>query len=114
MTMDDIHTLARPKQPPVLDADFIPAALYNRLFQEESRRSGQAEELVFGLERLDGSLSRLETRVFTHLHPWARQNNAYSERLLKFLLWQRGGWKVYLGGPAEIADHLAKTYAPGG
>jgi predicted NBD/HSP70 family sugar kinase len=33
---------------------------------------------------------------------------------LKFLLWQRGGWKVYVGGPAEIADYLRSCYAPDG
>ena len=38
----------------------------------------------------------------------------YSERILKFLLWQRGGWQVYVGGPAEIGDHLRRCYSPAG
>ena len=37
----------------------------------------------------------------------------YVERLVKFLLWQRGGWKVYVGGPTSIGEHIRKTYAPG-
>jgi hypothetical protein len=98
----------------VLDADFIPAALYNQAFREEIQSSGKGDDLVFGLERADGSLSHFETKVFTHDHPWAIHNNEYSERILKFLLWQRGGWKVYVGGPAGIADYLQKSYAPGG
>ena len=55
----------------------------------------------------------LETQVFSRHHPWAEYNNEYSERMLKFLLWQRGGWKVYVGGPVEIAEYLQKSYTPG-
>jgi predicted NBD/HSP70 family sugar kinase len=114
MALSDIRSLARPKQPPVLDAGFVPAALFNRLFEQELQASGRGVDLVIGLERADGSLSRLERRIFDRPHPWAIHNYEYAERTLKFLLWQRGGWKVYLGGPPEIADRLQKTYAPGG
>jgi predicted NBD/HSP70 family sugar kinase len=71
-------------------------------------------DLVLGLERPDGSLSRLERRVFDRSHPWALYNYVYVERTLKFLLWQRGGWKVYLGGPPEIVGWLQSAYAPSG
>ncbi len=30
------------------------------------------------------------------------------------LLWQRGGWKVYVGGPAEIGAHIRRVYSPEG
>jgi predicted NBD/HSP70 family sugar kinase len=36
------------------------------------------------------------------------------ERILKFLLWQKGGFRVSVAGPAEIAAYLARAYAPGG
>ena len=58
MTKADIRSQVRPKYPPALDADFTPAALYNRVFREEIHHSGKGEDLVFGLERADGSLSR--------------------------------------------------------
>jgi predicted NBD/HSP70 family sugar kinase len=114
MAMAEIHLQARPKHPAVLDPDFTPAALFTRLFQGEIQASGKGEDLVFGLERGDGSLSRVETQVFAHDHAWAVHNYTYSERMLKFLLWQRGGWKAYVGGPEDIADHLEKLYAPAG
>jgi len=69
---------------------------------------------VFGLERADGAVSRFETRVFSADHPHAAANLFYAERLLKFLLWQRGGWKVYVGGPASIGRHIQACYAPEG
>jgi predicted NBD/HSP70 family sugar kinase len=114
MTLPDIRSLARPELPPALDASFVPAALFNRLFEQEVQVSGNGHDLVIGLERADGSLSRIERRVFSRSHPWAVHNYEYSERTLKFLLWQRGGWKVYLGGPPEIAEQMQKTYIPGG
>lgn len=70
--------------------------------------------LVLGLERADGSVSRFETRVFPEGHPRAQANLRYAERLLKFLLWQRGGWKVYVGGPESIGRFIADEYAANG
>jgi len=99
---------------PPLETEFLPAALFNRLFQQELQASGQATPLIFGLERADGSISRFETQVFRPGHPWAIHNAAYSERILKFLLWQRGGWRVYVGGPREIGEYLHRCYAPTG
>ena len=41
-------------------------------------------------------------------------NLPYVERLVKFLLWQRGAWRIVVGGPPEIGEHLRAVYAPGG
>jgi predicted NBD/HSP70 family sugar kinase len=40
-------------------------------------------------------------------------NFLYSERILKFLLWQRGGWRVHVGGPLEIGERLRSEYSEG-
>jgi predicted NBD/HSP70 family sugar kinase len=107
-------TLIEPRVLPPLDPGFRPAVLANRHFREEVARDGGGVPLVIGLERSQGELSRYETRVFPDGHPRAAANLAYAERLFKFLLWQWGGWKAYVGGPRPIADHLRATYAPGG
>jgi predicted NBD/HSP70 family sugar kinase len=44
----------------------------------------------------------------------AELNLAYVERLVKFLLWQKGGWKVSLGGPKEIGEYVRSTYSASG
>jgi len=69
---------------------------------------------VFGLERSDDDFSRYETIVFPPDHPPAPENNANAERRLKFLLWQRGAWRVYVGGPASIGEYLQRVYSPSG
>ncbi len=109
------HTmnLITPTHIPPLDPGFRPAALANRAFQAEVAQSGGVP-LVLALEREAGALSRFETRVFAPDHPRAAANLPYVERLVKFLLWQRGGWRLYVGGPVEIAEHLRQVYAPGG
>jgi len=103
-----------PKFRPPLDPDFSPAVLFNRAFRAELERAGGGPPLVIGIERSDGTCSRYETAVFTSNHPWAANNNFYIERIVKFLLWQRGGYKVTIGGPEEIGEHIRQTYAPGG
>ncbi len=106
--------LVRPRFKPPLDPGFRPAVLANHAYLGEVEQAGGGVPLVIGLERTDGSLSRYETRVFSEGSPRARANLMYAERLVKFLLWQRGGWRVYIGGPKNIGDHIARTYAPEG
>lgn len=99
---------------PPLDPDFRPAVLANRQFRRTVEESGRAVPLVIALERLDGACSRFETQVYPEGHPRSAANLPYVERLVKFLLWQRGGWRVTVGGPPSIGEHIRCTYAPGG
>jgi predicted NBD/HSP70 family sugar kinase len=107
-------TLVEPRFLPPLDERFRPAVLANRAFQEEVEASRAGVPLVLGLERVGGTLSRFETRVFPDGHPRAGANLMYAERLVKFLLWQRGGWKLYVGGPRPIGAYIYQCYAPDG
>jgi predicted NBD/HSP70 family sugar kinase len=112
--MKDAFTLIPPGIAPPLDPGFRPAVLANRGFRDELQRAGSGQPLVIGLERAEGGLSRFETRVFPDDHLRAVANLVYVERLFKFLLWQWGGWKAYVGGSSRIADHLRATYSPTG
>jgi hypothetical protein len=100
--------LMKPKLVPPLDEAFCPAVLANHAFAQEVEAAGVP--LVLGLERADGSVSRFETKVFPDYHPRAEANLIYAERLLKFLLWQRGAWKVYVGGPQSVGHYLKQSY----
>jgi len=114
MSSDYLPIPIRARRIPPLDEAFYPAALYNREFQREIEHSKMGVPLVLAIERADGSISRYERRVFALDHPWAVHNRAYAERLVKFLLWQRGGWKVYVGGPEEVSAHIQQAYSPQG
>jgi hypothetical protein len=106
--------LPTPQFIPPLDPGFRPAALANRAFRARVVQVGGGVPLVIGLERSQGEISRYETSVFPSGHPEGSANLVYAERLLKFLLWQRGGWKIWVGGPPEIAAHLSEVYSPRG
>lgn len=110
--MMDEFKRVKPKFIPPLDPDFRPASLANRAFQQDTAETGVP--LVIGLERESGKVSRYETRVYPENHPQAGANLAYVERLVKFLLWARGGYKVYIGGPRSIGEHIRSVYAPNG
>ncbi len=102
----------QPRFVPPLDEDFRPAVLANRAFAAEVAAGGVP--LVIGLERDSGKISRFETRVFPETHPRAGANFRYVERIVKFLLYQRGGYKLYVGGPAVIAADLRERYSAAG
>jgi predicted NBD/HSP70 family sugar kinase len=110
--MNERFRLVVPKFVPPLDAGFRPAVLANRVFKKELGADGVP--LVIGMERDSGKLSRFETLVFPEAHPRAAANLFYVERLLKFLLWQRGGHKVYIGGPHSIGEYIQKCYSLSG
>jgi predicted NBD/HSP70 family sugar kinase len=112
--MSQGFTLIEPSIVPPCEPGYRPAVLANRAFVAEVEASGEGVPLILGLEQADGSVSRFETVAFPEGHARAEANLFYAERLLKFLLWQRGGWKAYIGGPASIGAHLAKVYAPDG
>ena len=110
--MPPFSTLIEPRFIPPLDRDFRPAALATRLFHEETASVGVP--LIIGLERNDGEISRFETSVFPASHPRAQEDLFFIERIVKFLLWQRGGHKLFIGGPRFIGEYIRKTYAPDG
>jgi len=83
----------------------------NRAFREMVDETGGGELLVLALERPGGSVSRLETRVLPENHPRADANLLYAERLFKFLLWQKGGFRAYVGGPESVGHYLQACYA---
>lgn len=112
--MASAFRLVAPSIVPPLDPGFRPAVLANKAFREEVAASGQGVTLVLAMERPDGSVSRYETAVFPEGHPRFEANFDYVERIFKFLLWQRGGFRTWLSGPQAIADHLNTLYSPEG
>jgi predicted NBD/HSP70 family sugar kinase len=104
--------LIQPQFTPPLDENFRPAVLANRAFRAAAAVHGVP--LVIGLEREAGQQARYETMVFPEGHPRAAENLRYAERLVKFLLWQRGGHKLFIGGPRSIGEDIQKSYAPSG
>jgi predicted NBD/HSP70 family sugar kinase len=99
--------LVEPKVKPPLDESFRPAVLANRAFLKDAEANGVP--LVIGLQRGE-EFTRFVTKVLSASDD-AKQ---YAERIIKFLLWQRGGHAVYVGGPREIGEHIRSVYSASG
>jgi predicted NBD/HSP70 family sugar kinase len=102
------------KHRPALDQDFCPAVLWNRAFLKLAGQSGRAIPVSIALVRKDDTVSVFETSVLPHEGEFIELNRRYIERLIKFLLWQKGGFRIWISGDPRIADFVAGVYGPGG
>lgn len=109
-----MHDLAQPRVVGPLHTSFRPAALANREFRRIVNESGQAVPLVIGLERAEGQIAVYRTVCFSEDSDQAQLNLPYTERIVKFLLWQKGGWRVIVGGPRMIGEHISEVYSANG
>lgn len=96
-----------------LDPGFLPASLFTRNYRELVSGSGGVP-LRLALERGDGSISTFCGSVVPPSSGHLAATLLYVERIVKFLLWQRGAWRVYVGGPAEVGEHIKAVYSPTG
>ena len=96
-----------------LDPGFLPASLFTREYRALVSASGGVP-LRLALERGDGSISTFCTSVLTPSAGHLAATLLHVERIVKFLLWQRGGWKLHVGGRAEIGHHIKAVYSPTG
>ncbi len=103
-----------PRFRPVLDSDFTPASLWNRAYRARVRESGGGAPIAVALERGDGSVSVYRTSILRHEGGYIPLNSLYVERILKFLLWQKGGHRVVVAGEPGVAAHLKNVYSPSG
>jgi len=102
--------LVSPRVIPVLDPGFRPGVLAAHGFRALVDQSSGAVPVRLALEQSDGSVFRFDIRVLPETHRQASANFTFVERLIKFLLWSRGGWRIYIDGPESIATHLASHY----
>ncbi len=103
-----------PRHRPVLDPGFEPAILARREYDERVAADPGAHPLAIALQRPDGAISRYDLRILPHEGEKARRNVKIVERLLKFLLWQRGGNHILIGGNQALTEEIRAIYSPSG
>ncbi|MBR5137050.1 MAG: ROK family protein [Clostridia bacterium] len=95
-----------------LDKGFQPMSIYVRDFLAAVGEQGQ--DIVIGIQRNKGNMSTFATKIYPDGTGHDEENGAYVERLVKTLLWARGGYKVIIAGSKVMADYMAKVYSVGG
>lgn len=106
------HITIAPKFSPVLDPGFVPAVLWNRAY--EAKAAGGGRDIALALSRDDGTCFRWAGRILPAGEEYAADTEKYIERLVKFLLWQKGGNRIAIAGADDVVAMLAEKYAPEG
>lgn len=96
-----------------LDPGFMPMAVVYRDFEAAVKAEG-GEPLTIGLERNDGLTSVFTIEVFKDGTGHDEENHDFVERIVKTLLWIRGGYKIIITGSKVIADRIKADYSEGG
>lgn len=89
---------------PRLDTRFVPLSLF---FSGHQRLATQP--FAVAIERSGGLVSVYDTKVIG-TPAYAEADAYYIDRLVKFMLWARGGFKVYLCGNGALAAGVATAY----
>ncbi|BCX49755.1 hypothetical protein HAHE_36630 [Haloferula helveola] len=99
---------------PVLDPGFVPAVAWNRLYRRVAGETSGARDVAVSLERPDGTVFRWNSLMLPDAAEHAEINLRYLERILKFLLWQKGGNRIRIAGAPELAAKLGLIYSADG
>ena len=93
---------------PELDPAFIPLHLFNKAFLADAKKP-----VSIAVERAKGEMASFHT--FIHGTPEMKEADCfYIDRLVKFILWMKGGFRIYVSGDEMIYDYLRSIYCAGG
>ncbi len=93
---------------PSLDKEFMPMLRFNQAFLANAKKP-----VSVAVERADGQTATCHTFI----HGTEEMKDAdcyYIERLVKTILWMKGGYKIYVSGDKTVYEYLKSAYAEGG
>ena len=93
---------------PELDPEFLPIQRFNEAFL-----AGAKKPIGIAVERSGGQMAAVETFIYGTAE-MEEADRYYIERLVKTLLWMKGGFRVYIRGDEEMAAYLRSVYCEGG
>lgn len=97
-----------PRRMPELDPDFIPLYQFNQAFLKDAKKP-----LSLAVERADGQMAVCHT--FIHgTGDMIQADQYYVNRIVKTMLWMKGGFKIYVAGDQGIYEYLKEAYSAGG
>ncbi len=96
-----------------LEPEFMPMAKVINDFKAEVSKS-ESQEVVISVERNDGLTAVYKFEIFKENTGHDEENYEIAERIIKTLLWLKGGYKVYIAGSKYIYDRISEDYKPGG
>jgi predicted NBD/HSP70 family sugar kinase len=96
------------KNLPKLDPGFVPIMKFNREFLKTAKKP-----VSIAIERADGQMATAHTYI--HGTPeMAEADHYYVDRLVKIVLWLKGGFKIYVSGDQGVYEYLKEAYSTAG
>lgn len=96
------------KNIPSLDKEFIPIGLFNRCFLKDARKP-----LGIAIERSEGQIAAVNTFI-RGTEEYKDADRYYVDRLVKTMLWMKGGFRIFVKGDRGIFDYLSEAYSDNG
>lgn len=96
---------------PPLDPGFRPAVLARRKLADAARRSRRSLPVAIAVEQPGASVYLRETWAFPEGDPSRLVSHALCERLIKSMLWARGGCRIWVDGPDDLVAALRRHYS---
>jgi predicted NBD/HSP70 family sugar kinase len=96
---------------PPLDPGFRPAALARRKLAEVVEGSPGKVPVAIAVEQPGASVYVRETWAFAPGDPARPAGHALCERLVKSMLWGRGGTRIWVDGPDDLVAALRRHYS---
>jgi len=107
--LKDLKTYFSPSISPVYDQEFLPLGLFFQWYKRQAENS--QEEMGLALERENGLISTWKTKILPLDEKTLPLTISFADRLVKFLLWQKGAFKIYFYGPEIIYQQIKKQYS---
>jgi len=98
---------------PPLDHTFQPLSIAYRDFLRNVENAG-AQSVVISLARNNGLVSTARLSIYRDGTGHDEENYQIAERVVKTLLWARGGYQITVAGSRPIFERLRDAYRAGG
>ncbi len=93
---------------PALDPEFVPLGAFNKAFLREAKKP-----VGIAVERADAQMASVRTFI-RGTDSSLEADRYYIDRLVKTLLWMKGGFRIFVSGDRGIYDYLCEAYSSGG
>ncbi len=96
-----------------LEPEFLPLVKVINDFKAAVAKS-ESQNVTIAVERNGGLIAVYKTDIYKDNTGHDEENHAVLDRIIKTLLWAKGGFKVYICGSKNIYDRVANDYRVGG
>lgn len=100
----------RSLRPLALDPSFSPMVKNHVAFLNAVSKTKKPVTVVIAIERNQGQIARYQTQIFHDDENQYQANYRYIERLIKTLLWTKGGYRIYLACPKDLGMYIKSVY----